>query len=402
MYNSRRKKVEKEVDIPFSIEDTKLETNDEITSALEKYNGFARSLFGNDYEVGKVKIKRGQQDPLKISMLKVSKEFQLAQIAKGNSEATIKTYQKHFNWIYEFLGFNYLMQGKDVVEDAVARELGTSREIGASMPVIVLELDNIVAYYIRYLKKQRNLSQQTVISALRHFRAIVYFTQDKGWVKQYNIKIKEIPPDPKTEFTDEELKKIGRKPKLTEDNIAEYRCYVMIKYLIATGNRISSVLALNVGDIDFEKGTIRVVVQKNKQPRVMPLNYDLRHILREWIYRCRSDADGMPLYEEPLFCNRTGGRLTYDGASDAMEDYFMHRGVEWSGFHKFRYSYATHWIRDGGNPLLLKEQLGHSSLTMTNRYVLMTGTATREEAEQHSLIKKVPEKTGRKAIKIKK
>ena len=116
----------------------------------------------------------------------------------------------------------------------------------------------------------------------------------------------------------------------------------------------------------------------------------------------RSDETGLPKYDEPLFCNRTGGRLTYDGASDAMEDYFKHRCVKWCGFHKFRYSYATFWIRDGGNPLLLKEQLGHSSLAMTNRYVLMTGIATKAEAEQHSLIKKVPEKTGRKAIKIKK
>lgn len=401
MANSRKKKVEKAAEIPAIVADAKQQTNEEIAKALDKYNGFARSLFGTDYELGKVKLTKREQDPLKITMLKVWQEFQLAQIARGNTEATIKTYEKHFNKFFEFLGFQYLMQGRAVANDAVDREIGTVREIGAAMPVKVLELDNIQAYYIKYLK-QKELGQQSIISAQRHFRAIVYFAQEKGWVKQYNIKIKDIPPEPKTEFSDEELKKIGRKPKLTEDNIAEYRCYVMVKYLMATGNRISSVLALNVGDIDFEKSTIRVVVQKNRQPRVMPLTYDLRNILREWIYRCRSDETGMPKYDEPLFCNRTGGRLTYDGASDAMEDYFKHRGVKWCGFHKFRYSYATFWIRDGGNPLLLKEQLGHSSLAMTNRYVLMTGIATKAEAEQHSLIKKVPEKTGRKAIKIKK
>lgn len=401
MDNKRRKKVERAAEIPAVVVEPKQETNDEIAKAMEKYNGFARSLFGTDYEIGKVKLTKKEQNPYKITMLKLWQEFNLAQVARGNTEATIKTYEKHFNKVYEFLGFNYLMQGRAVATDAAEREIGTIREIGAGMPVKVLELDNIQAYYIKYLK-DKGLGQQSIISAQRHFRAIVYFAQEKGWVKQFDIKVKDIPPDPKTEFTDEELKKIGRKPKLTEDNIAEYRCYVMVKYLLATGNRISSALALNVGDIDFEKATIRVIVQKNRQPRVMPLTYDIRNILREWIYRCRSDETGMPLYEAPLFCNRTGDRLTYDGASDAMEDYFKHRGVKWSGFHKFRYSYATNWIRTGGNPLLLKEQLGHSSLAMTNRYVLMTGTATKEEAEQHSLIKKVPEKTGRKALKIRK
>lgn len=398
--NIRKKQVEKTPEIPVVISEPKLETNDEIAIALERYNGFARSLFGTDYELGKVKLKKGQKDPRKITMLKVWQEFNLEQEARGNSDATLKTYRKHFNQIFDFLGFNYLMQGKEVADDAINRKLGTAREIGAGMPVLVLSLDNIAAYYRKYLKGKK-LSEQTIASALRHFRAIVYFTQEKGWIEKYEIKIKEPKPEPKKEFTDEELKKIGRKPRIVEDSIAEYRCYVMIKYLLATGNRISSALALDVGDIDFDKNTIRVVVQKNKEPKVMPLTHDIRNIISEWIYRCRTDEQtGMPLYEEPLFCNRTGGRLTYDGAKDAMKDYFVKRGVKWEGFHKFRYSYATHWIRDGGNPLLLKEQLGHSSLAMTNRYVLMTGAATRQEAEQHSLIKKVPEKTGRKALKV--
>lgn len=399
---ARKKQVDKVSEIPAIITEQKPETNEEIANALKRYNGFARSMFGADYELGKIKIKRSQKDPLKITMLKVQQEFILEQEARGNSDATIKTYLKHFNQIYDFLGFQYLMQGKDVVDDAINRKIGTAREIGAGMPVLVLSLENIVAYYRRYLKGKK-LSEQTILSSLRHFRAIVYFSQEKGWIDKYEIKIKEVPPEPKKEFSDEELKKIGRKPKLTEDNFAEYRCYVMIKYLLATGNRISSALALDVGDIDFDKNTIRVVVQKNRQPKVMPLTHDIRNIISEWIYRCRTDDNtGMPLYEEPLFCNRTGGRLTYDGAKDAMIDYFKKREVKWEGFHKFRYSYATHWIRDGGNPLLLKEQLGHSSLAMTNRYVLMTGAATRQEAEQHSLIKKVPEKTGRKALKIRK
>lgn len=398
----RKPQVDKAPEIEAVVSEAKLDTNDEIAVALERYNGFARSMFGTDYELGKVKIKKGQRDPRRITMLKVWQEFNLEQVARGNSEATIKTYLKHFNQIFDFLGFQYLKQGRAVADDAINRGLGTAREIGAGMPVLVLSLDNIVAYYRKYLK-DRGLSEQTILSSLRHFRAIVYFTQEKGWIDKFDIKIKEVLPEPKKEFSDEELKKIGRKPKITEDNIAEYRSYVMIKYLMATGNRISSALALDVGDIDFDKNTIRVVVQKNKKPQVMPLTHDIRNILNEWIYRCRADEKtGIPKYDEPLFCNRTGGRLSYEGAKDAMKDYFRAREVKWEGFHKFRYSYATNWIRDGGNPLLLKEQLGHSSLAMTNRYVLMTGAATREEAEKHSLIKKVPETTGRKAIKIRK
>ena len=146
MDNKRRKKVERAAEIPAVVVEPKQETNDEIAKAMEKYNGFARSLFGTDYEIGKVKLTKKEQNPYKITMLKLWQEFNLAQVARGNTEATIKTYEKHFNKVYEFLGFNYLMQGRAVATDAAEREIGTIREIGAGMPVKVLELDNIQAY----------------------------------------------------------------------------------------------------------------------------------------------------------------------------------------------------------------------------------------------------------------
>lgn len=392
----------KEVKLDTEIVEKKTDSNKEIAKRMERYNGFARSLFGDDYEVGKVKVAKGYKDPRKITMLKLEEEFKLEQQARGNSEDTIKTYSKHFHKLYDFLGMQYLRQSPDIVDYVLehSEEYGTMREIGASMPVLVLQLDNFIAYYQRYLREVKKNSEQTIISSMRHARAIIYFAQEKKWIEKFSIKVRDKEPDIKQTFTDYELKQLSRKPKVNKDTFTEYRCYVMVKYLLATGNRIGSILALNVGDIDFERGEITVNIQKNKKPKIMPLNYDLRRVLREWIYHYRCSEDGTPLFNEPLFCNRTGERLTYDGASDAMQDYFKARRVEWSGFHKFRHSYASYWIRDGGNPLLLKEQLGHSSLVMTNRYANLYGMATKEEAEAHSLIKKYPDKVGRKQIKF--
>jgi hypothetical protein len=49
---------------------------------------------------------------------------------------------------------------------------------------------------------------------------------------------------------------------------------------------------------------------------------------------------------------------------------------------------------------MLKEQLGHSSLAMTNRYANIYGMATKEEAEEFSLTKKLNNKTGRTKLKF--
>lgn len=401
----RKKKVTEAKDIPVIVDKTepKMPTNQEIQESMERYRVFARSLFGEDYEIGAIKLKRGQPDPKKITMLRVQMEFILAQKARGNSEQTIRAYLCNFNRLYDFLGFHYLRQGNEVLEEAAENieKYGSAREIGASMPVLVFEIPNFMAHYQDYLANVRNISPQTVLSSTRHIKAIIYFTQEQGWVRDYGIKIKDIKPEIKDTFSQMELAKLGKKPKLRSDNYVEYRTWVMIQYLSSTGNRIGSVLALDVRDIDFEQGTIRINTTKNNEPKLMPLIYDVRKVLNEFIYRCRTNKDGDILYNEPLFSTLEGERLTYDGARDAFRDYFEARGVYWEGFHKFRHSYAANWIRDGGNPFMLKEQLGHSSLAMTNRYANIYGMATKKEAEEHSLTKQFPRRPSGKRIKNK-
>lgn len=400
-----RKKITHVREIPVVVDksEPKVPSTPELREAMDKYRVFARSLFGEDYEIGSIKIKKGQPDPQKISMLMVQNEFVLSQKAKGNSEETIKAYIKNFNRLYDFLGFQYLRQGIEVVNEVIEHneKYGNAREIGASMPVIVFELPNFMAFFDDYLTNVRGISKQTVLSAKRHVKAIIYFTQEQGWVKDYGIAVKEIKPEIKSTFTQHELNIISKKPKIRSDNFVEYRTWVMIQYLSATGNRIGSVLALNVGDIDFEEKCIKINTTKNNEPKLMPLIFDIRKLLNEYIVKWRTDrATGMPLLNEPLFCNQFGDRLKYDGARDAFKDYFEARGISWEGFHKFRHSYAANWIRDGGNPFMLKEQLGHSSLAMTNRYANIYGMATKKEAEEHSLTKKLNTKTGRTKLRF--
>lgn len=401
----RKKKVTETTEIPVIIDKTEpqVPTNQELSASMERYRVFGRSLFGDDFEVGAVKLKKGQTDPSKITLLKVQYEFILAQKARGNSEATIKSYIKNFNRIYDFVSVQYLKSSKEILEEVLENtdKYGSARQIGASLPVLVFELPNFMAFYKDYLENVARVSPQTVLSSIRHVKAIIYFAQEQGWIKDFGIKVKELKPEIKSTFTREELTRLSKKPKIRPDNYVEYRTWVMIQYLSATGNRIGSVLALNVGDIDFEQNTIRINVTKNNEPKLMPLIYDVRKVLNEFIYKTRTNAQLDVLYNEPLFATQDGLRLSYEAARDAFKDYFEARGVLWEGFHKFRHSYAANWIRDGGNPFMLKEQLGHSSLAMTNRYANIYGMATKKEAEEHSLTKQFPRRPSGNRIKNK-
>lgn len=398
-----KKKEIRELSIPTIIDKTEIETMNEIQAGMNRYRAFARSVLGENHEIGTIKIRKGQPNPEAITMLMVEKEFVLAQRGRNNTEETIKTYRRHFTRLYRFLGYHYIKQSREIREEVIQNidEYGNIESIGASMPVLVLSVSGFSAHYTDYLRNVRHLSEQTIVSSLRNLRAITYFCQEQKWIREFNVKIKEVQPDIKPTFTKYELEQLSRRPR--KEDFIEYRTYVMIRYLEGTGNRVSSMLALNVNDINFEDGTITVNVQKNRKPKLMPLIYELRKVLKEYIYHYRCDKETeLPLGNEPLFCNKYGERLSYESARDAFKDYFERRGCTWEGFHKFRHTYASNWIRDGGNPFMLKEQLGHTSLAMTNRYANIYGMATKEEAEQHSLSKKYPAKTGRKAITMRK
>lgn len=321
--------------------------------------------------------------------------------AEGNHKTaeTIKSYEKHFNKLYEFVG--YYASNEPVEDYETTRD--ECREVGKQTPIKFLDVEGISSHYHSYLEKvcRPLLSEQTIISCMRNFRVILYYAMGKKLIEKQDITVKNIEAPIKATFTTDEIYRLTRKRPNDEQMVA-YRNWIMIQYLLATGNRIGSVLALNVEDIDFENNEIRVQFTKARKPQITTLPAKLKPHLANWVKVWRSDEDGVPFYNTPLFCNAYGSRLAAKSASDSMSQYFYERHVKWEGFHKFRHSYAANWVRDGGDSLKLKTQLGHSSLTMTNRYANLYGKAVAKDVEEHALINQVRIVSGRKQLKANK
>ena len=49
--------------------------------------------------------------------------------------------------------------------------------------------------------------------------------------------------------------------------------------------------------------------------------------------------------------------------------YNKNRGVETTGIHRYRHTFAKQWILNGGNVVALSKLLGHSSLDITQNYI---------------------------------
>ena len=52
-----------------------------------------------------------------------------------------------------------------------------------------------------------------------------------------------------------------------------------------------------------------------------------------------------------------------------LYDYNKRRGIETTGIHRYRHTFAKQWIINGGNVVVLSQILGHSSLSITQNYI---------------------------------
>ena len=322
----------------------------------------------------------------KISI--VQNEFLVEQEVKGNSDNTLRYYKSSFKQMNAFIAIKEFSE-----EDLKKQSKDKYDLLGAQFPLAVLLDKDFEVEFKRYLE-EKECNPRTINTYFRAYRAFAYYCMEEGWIPIRKISIKTSKAPIKQVYTEEELKKLLKKPKTSD--FTEYRNWVIVNYMLATGNRLSSIVGLNIEDIDLENGYANVNVQKNQRPTTIPLVKQIRRILKEYIslYRnIETDEDNSPT--DPLFCNRFGERLTNDGLINAISRYNTRRGVSKTSIHLFRHTFAKNWILSGGDLFSLQKMLGHSSLEMVRNYANLYSKDISDKAEEFAFLSNTRRTTGK-------
>lgn len=125
-----------------------------------------------------------------------------------------------------------------------------------------------------------------------------------------------------------------KKPNLRQCGFAEYKVWVMTNFLLSTGIRQRSLINIKIKDIDFDNSVVYVNVTKNRKPLIIPLNTDIKKILQEYLKYRKSVAD------DYLFCDVYGKQLVRSTVYHSFYDYNKNRGVEKTGMHRYRHTFA--------------------------------------------------------------
>jgi len=375
-------------------------TNEEIEELKEaKESGKLDEREDEEYYPTTYLHRRKKSMVEKLDNLEVLEElFINEQKARMNSKYTIMHYERTFKKIYQFLTYEVVeddIESMNMVLDAYP-DLSVNEafyQYGKTLEIASLELDDIQKKFGEYLMDEDGVSEQTVISYFRDFRAIMYYAMEQGWIEQYKIKIPDREADIKNCYTNAEIERLLRKPN--EDNFTEYRNWVIINYLLSTGHRVQTLINIKVGDIDFDEGYININTQKSKKTARIGLIKKLLIILKEYVSYYRTDEDGEPLYDERLFCNRYGEPMTDGGLKTAIRSYNLSRGVTKTSVHLFRHTFAKNWIISGGDIVSLQKILGQSSLKMVQRYANLYSRDVKDKAEEHAILAQTRTRSGR-------
>ena len=241
--------------------------------------------------------------------------------------------------------------------------------------------------YVLHLRSTLN-NDVSINSYLRDFITTMHYLMNEGYIQSYKMQSIKVDKSHIETYNEQELQLLLKKPNLKKCSFIEYQAWVMTNFLFSTAVRQRSLMFIKVKDIDFDNNVVYVNVTKNRKPLIVPLNQTMVNILREYLkYRNHKTDD------DYLFCNVFGQQLVKSTCYHMLYEYNKRRGVETTGIHRYRHTFAKQWILSGGNVVSLSQLLGHSSLEITQNYIHLLVSDVAKQVEEINVLDKFYSRT---------
>jgi site-specific recombinase XerD len=208
--------------------------------------------------------------------------------------------------------------------------------------------------------RPRKLAPATIARKLAAVRSFLRFTLGPTKVPDASLAPKRprrLPDTPKAVEVEAAL------AALDGDGPLALRNQALVELIYSAGLRSAEAVALDLGDVDFDREQLHVHGKGGKE-RIVPLGEEAAHALARYLHQARPELVTGP--EGALFLSARGRRLD----TSTLRRVFAHP-------HRLRHAFATHLLEGGADLRTIQDLLGHSSLSTTQMYSHVDGRRLR-------------------------
>lgn len=293
-------------------------------------------------KTSKTRIAEGQ--PIQGSMKIVFKQMEI----QGLRSKTLISYKKTFVKFIEFIEVDYVEE--------------INREV-----------------LLNWLDSFNNHEPTTKKNNYRFITSVLNRFYDNGWLKEKfwrDIKIK-VPRKLQPPAQENELEILLS--LIDTSKWIGFRDVCVLLLLYKTGIRINTLVSLKEKHIDFDNKELALSgeIMKNGQNLRLPLDDEMLELLKRLIQQNRIVRKRYNENNDFVFISKSGITCQSDTTntntiSKRLHHYATKYGLKTISPHKIRRLYSTNLLRKGANIGVISKALGHSSLSVTEKYLSLT------------------------------
>ncbi len=226
-------------------------------------------------------------------------------------------------------------------------------------------------------------AKTSIARHLATLRSFFRFGQREGWAETNPAKPLRNPRKSRTLphfLSAEDLGRLFDAPPADEP--MGLRDRAILETMYSSGLRVSEVVGLDDGDLDFQAAILRIR-GKGRKERLAPVGSFAIRALNRWLKVRRLHPHLKPGPAAPVFVNKYGRRLTTRSVGRMLEKHLKTSGLDRRTTpHSLRHSFATHLLDRGADIRSVQELLGHKSLVTTQIYTHVSTATLREVYER--------------------
>ncbi len=231
------------------------------------------------------------------------------------------------------------------------------------------DIQKYYEYLLKYrFKKNKKLKRWSIIVYMRGIIGFFKFTVKQGYLifdPTEGIRLRK--PDNNISDKIMSKKEIEKILSLIDyKTVIGLRDRTIIEVLYSTGIRRRELINLNMYDIDYENGYLRVNLGKGKKDRIIPIGKRACEWLRKYLIYSRPQLI-KDTSDKGLFISQYGRRMK-TGTLDKMIQFIMKKAKLKYSTHSFRHSFATGLLKGGADIRYVQEMLGHADIGSTEIY----------------------------------